>query len=211
MSNTPFLLQVARYYADVPSLEDYCFVFPNRRSGQFFAHYLQRQLLSNVARRPHLLPCVTAINDFIAEFTGTASATDIEMMFALYDAYSQAMGNDAQEFDKFIYWAQLIISDYNDIDKSLTDADGVYRNLSDLHDLSSNYLSPEVQDKVKKIFGDSLFTAFLTHGPMPTCGAVSPATIQRRRAMMTMPQESSRSLRACGEPCQPSITTTTRR
>ncbi len=160
MSNTPFLLQVARHYAAAASLEDYCFVFPNRRSGQFFAHYLQRQLVADDASRPHLMPCVTAINDFIAELTGTTSATDIEMMFALYDAYCQAMGDEAQEFDKFIYWAQLIISDYNDIDKSLADADGVYRNLSELHDLSSNYLSPEVQEKVKRIFGESLFTAF---------------------------------------------------
>lgn len=160
MGNTPFLLQVARHYANESSLEDFCYVFPNRRSGQFFAHYLQRQLVAVDAQRPHLMPCVTAINDFVAQFTGTATATDIEMMFALYDAYCQTMGDEAQEFDKFIYWAQLIIGDFNDIDKSLADADGVYRNLSDLHDLSSNYLSPEVQEKVKKIFGESLFTAF---------------------------------------------------
>lgn len=160
MSTTPFLQQVARHYASAPALEDYCFVFPNRRSGQFFAHYLQQQLVAADAHRPHLMPSVTAVNDFVAELTGTVSATDIEITFALYDAYCQTMGEAAQEFDRFIYWAQLIISDYNDIDKSLADADSVYSNLSDLHDLSSNYLSPEVQDKVRKIFGETLFTAF---------------------------------------------------
>lgn len=160
----PFLQQVARYYVGDKGLEDYCFVFPNRRSGQFFTHYLQQCLIGADQKagiiQPHLMPCVTSINDLVAKLTGSAAATDVEMMFALYDAYCQVMGDRAQEFDRFIYWAQLIISDFNDIDRSLADAHDIYQNLDDLHSLSSNYLSPEVQDKVKKIFGESLFTAF---------------------------------------------------
>ena len=154
----PFLQQVARHYLEAQGLEDYCFIFPNRRSGQFFTHYLRQQLTA-ASRKPHLLPRVTSINEFVAELTGTVAAADIEMMFALYDAYCQAMGDKAQEFDKFIYWAQLIISDFNDIDRSLADANEIYQNLEDLHDLSSNYLSPQVKEKVHKIFGDDLFTA----------------------------------------------------
>ena len=159
-----FLQQVANHYLNAQGLEDYCFVFPNRRSGQFFSHYLQQDLVEadrqNGMLKPHLMPRVTSINDLVAELTGTVAATDIEMMFALYDAYCQVMGDKAQEFDKFIYWAQLIISDFNDIDRSLADVHEIYQNLEDLHDLSSNYLSPEVEEKVRKIFGDSLFTAF---------------------------------------------------
>ena len=159
-----FLQQVASHYLMAQGLEDYCFVFPNRRSGQFFTHYLQQDLVEadrqSGVSKPHLMPRVTSINDLVAQLTGTVAATDIEMMFALYDAYCQAMGEKAQEFDKFIYWAQLIISDFNDIDRSLADVHEIYQNLGDLHDLSSNYLSPEVEEKVRKIFGDSLFTAF---------------------------------------------------
>ena len=164
MKNTPFLQQVARYYHGVKGLEDYCFVFPNRRGGQFFSHYLQRELVAADMRagsmRPHLMPNVTSINELVTQLTGTVAASDIEMMFALYDAYCRAMGDSAQEFDKFIYWAQLIISDFNDIDRSMADAAAIYQNLEDLHDLNSNYLSPEVKEKVKMIFGDDLFTAF---------------------------------------------------
>ena len=161
---SPFLQQVAARYLDAQGLEDYCFVFPNRRSGQFFTHYLQQGLIEadrrNRVSRPHLLPRVTSINELVADMTGTVAATDVELMFALYDAYCQAMGDKAQEFDKFIYWAQLIISDFNDIDRSLADVHEIYQNLGDLHELSSNYLSAEVEEKVHKIFGDSLFTAF---------------------------------------------------
>ena len=161
---TPFLLQVARHYLEANRLEDYCFVFPNRRSGQFFTHHLQQELVAADRQKgvikPHLLLCVTSISELVADLTGTVVASDIEMTFALYDAYCQAMGDKAQELDKFIYWAQLIISDFNDIDRSLADAHDIYRNLEDLHDLSSNYLSPEVKEKLRKIFGESLCTAF---------------------------------------------------
>ena len=38
----PFLRQVAGAYAanELGNLQDYCFVFPNKRSGVFFTHYL---------------------------------------------------------------------------------------------------------------------------------------------------------------------------
>ena len=35
-----FLQQVADYYQHMSDLEDYCFIFPNRRSGQFFEQKL---------------------------------------------------------------------------------------------------------------------------------------------------------------------------
>ena len=164
MNNTPFLQQVACHYLGAQDIEDYCFVFPNRRGGQFFAHYLRQMLVAEDLKRrqvrPHLMPCVTSVNDLLAELTGTSVATDIEMIFALYEAYCKAMGDKAQEFDQFVYWAQLIISDFNDIDKSLSDAAEIYRILDDLHSLGSNYLSPEVQEQVKRIFGDGLFLSF---------------------------------------------------
>lgn len=155
----PFLHQVAAHYLSVEGLEDYCFVFPNRRSGQFFTHYLKQQLVK-ASPGPHLLPCVTSINDLVNEFTGTVTATDIEMTFALYDAYCQVMGDRAQPLDKFIYWAQLIVGDFNDIDKSLADAHEVYRNLSDLHGINANYITDEIKKKVESVFGEGLFTAF---------------------------------------------------
>jgi len=161
---TPFLCQVARHYLNAEGLEDYCFVFPNRRSGQFFSHNLQQEFvaadLSAGTVMPRLMPCVTTINELVSRMTATEAATDIEMMFALYEAYCQSMGDHAQEFDRFIYWAQLIVNDFNDIDRSLADAHEIYRNLDDLHRLSSNYLTSEVQEKVRRIFGDDLFTSF---------------------------------------------------
>ena len=179
----PFLQQVVQYYIETQCLEDYCFIFPNRRSGQFFTHYLQRALVDASKGRavPHLLPRVTSINELVTELTGTVAATDIEMMFALFDAYCMAMGDEAQEFDKFIYWAQLIISDFNDIDKSLADAADIYQNLSDLHGLVANFLTTDVEEKVKRIFGEGLFTAFFDTS--------AEASLWQERQAMSQPAE----------------------
>ena len=74
----PFLQQVAQHYLEVKGLEDYCFVFPNRRSGQFFAHYLQTEF-ATLDTSPHLLPLVTTINDLLTELTHVTAATDIDI------------------------------------------------------------------------------------------------------------------------------------
>ena len=64
-----FLQQVASHYLMTQGLEDYCFVFPNRRSGQFFTHYLQQDLVEadrqSGVSKPHLMPRVTSINDLV--------------------------------------------------------------------------------------------------------------------------------------------------
>jgi hypothetical protein len=176
----PFLHQVARYYLNASSLEDYCFVFPNRRSGQFFSHYMQRELVT-AQPGPHLLPRVMSINDLVDELTGTVAATDIEMTFALYDAYCKAMGDRAQTFDKFIYWSQLIIGDFNDIDKSLANARDVYQNLSDLHGINANYLTEEVRKRSRASSAKGCSPLSLTPAPMPTCGSPNARAPRHKR------------------------------
>ena len=41
---TPFLKQIAEIYASLPASEnrDVCFIFPNKRSATFFAHFLKQ-------------------------------------------------------------------------------------------------------------------------------------------------------------------------
>jgi|GEM_PF-568601 len=170
-ARTPFLLQVARYLLDNNSgtpLHDLCVVFPNRRSCQFFNRAMQHELMlrdavkrnRGEATTPHLLPLVIDFNTFISRVTHTVTATDIEMVFALYDAYCSQMGEQAATFDQFVYWSQLIIADFNEIDKSLADAHAIYANINDLRSISSNYISKEVLEKTRSLFGDSLFTPF---------------------------------------------------
>ena len=62
----PFLRQVAGAYAanELGNLQDYCFVFPNKRSGVFFTHYLALE----AAGKPFLMPEIATIAEVTRSF-----------------------------------------------------------------------------------------------------------------------------------------------
>lgn len=150
MQHTSFLAQVAQYYASSSQLGSMAFVLPNRRSSQQFEHQLM-QLLDHAT----IMPRVMSMNDFIDHVTsdsGLVSATPIESLFVLYQAYCHVMGDAAGEFDKFAYWAQLIVTDFNDIDQNLVDAHELYRNLSELRDIAADYIDDDLKVAIRRIF-----------------------------------------------------------
>ena len=82
--HTPFLEQVATHYLNKDiDLSNYCFVFPNRRSGQFFKDYFTR----STSAATTMLPEVETITELVAEITGDTLATPIEAISILYNAY----------------------------------------------------------------------------------------------------------------------------
>ena len=154
MNCTPFLQQVANYYAGSNELDTTAFVFPNRRSSQQFEHYLVAAL-----NRPVILPRLMSMNDFIDRYTsnaGLVSASPIEALFILYQATCKVMGDNAGEFDKFAFWAQLIVNDFNDIDMNLVDASDLYRNIDQLRALATDYLNDNIKDAIRHIFDINL-------------------------------------------------------
>ncbi len=151
-----FLQQIARAYVahESGAMMDYCFVFPNKRSGLFFANYMRK--LSDAAS---LQPKLTTINEFVMDLTQEVEATRLELLFMLYNVYCEVMaerghGKDIMEFDRFVYWGDVILNDFNDVDRYLVDASQLFRNISDLKDLQSNYLSEEQIAVIRKYWGD---------------------------------------------------------
>ena len=137
----PFLYQVAalfyaRYGVDVSRL---AFVFPNRRTGLFFQKYL-----SEVAKRPLFSPAILTINDLFARLAKRQTADRISQLFLLYSHYIRLSGTD-ESFDDFLYWGELLLNDFDDIDKYMVDARQLFRNLSDLKEIERefDYLSEE--------------------------------------------------------------------
>lgn len=137
----PFLYQVAalcyaRYGMEVSRL---AFVFPNRRTGLFFQKYL-----AEVAGRPLFSPAILTINDLFARLAKRQTADRISLLFLLYAHYVRLSGTD-ESFDDFLYWGELLLNDFDDIDKYMVDARQLFRNLSDLKEIEQglDYLSEE--------------------------------------------------------------------
>ena len=129
------------------SLHKICFVFPNRRSGTFFM-----KELSSIASQPILSPKITTITDFLADITGCVEISKIESLFVLYSIYKD-LKSSPDDFDKFSYWGDIILNDFNDVDKYLTDPKRIFKNIKDFKEISSNFLTQEQIDVISEFFG----------------------------------------------------------
>lgn len=132
---TPFLQQIAslfyqQYGAEVSGL---AFVFPNRRTGLFFQKYL-----SEVADKPLFSPTILTINDLFVQLSGKQTADRINMLFMLYDIYVRHSGS-TETFDEFLYWGEMLLNDFDDVDKYMADARMLFTNVTDLREIENDF------------------------------------------------------------------------
>lgn len=131
----PFLYQVASlfYKQHGRNINRLAFVFPNRRAGLFFQKYL-----AEISPEPIFSPTILTINDLFLQLSGKQSADRISMLFALYEIYlkhSQSM----ETFDEFLYWGEMLLNDFDDIDKYMADARMLFSNVTDLHEIEQDF------------------------------------------------------------------------
>lgn len=137
----PFLYQVASlFYSNYgEEVSRLAFVFPNRRTGLFFQKYL-----SEIAEKPLFSPTILTINDLFVQLSGRQTADRISMLFMLYTIYQRHSGS-SETFDEFLYWGEMLLNDFDDIDKYMADARMLFTNVTDLREIENDFsfLSPE--------------------------------------------------------------------
>ena len=177
-----FLRSVAQYYSSEapgrPAQENIIYVLPNKRSAMFLKKYVREQV-SGVA----LMPRFMTMRTFISIFAARPEAQPRELLFILYEAYRRAMkargrAEGVREFDSFIFWGDMILSDFDDIDRSLVNADELFKNLRDIKEIQANYLDDEQKEVIRRVWGESRLTAdideFWLHiGENPEDGAMA--------------------------------------
>ncbi len=129
-------------------LADLTVVFPNRRAGLFF-----REILSREVQEPGWLPRLLTFQDFIAELSSLRSPDRLTLIFMLYRIFVEKSGSK-ETFNQFYFWGDLLIEDFNEIDKSLVRADDLFANLRDLKELDAryDYLTPEQRDLIARFW-----------------------------------------------------------
>ncbi|MDE7347908.1 MAG: PD-(D/E)XK nuclease family protein [Muribaculaceae bacterium] len=152
----PFLQSIARAYASLgKDLSDYTFVFPSRRACTFFLKNLTNEMKGRTA----LLPKVTTMSDFVEKASGRVVAGRIELLFIMYQAYSALQKSEGaesiQEFDRFRRWGETALSDFNEVDMQDADPDEIFKNVKDLREISSNFLTEEQLKVMEEFFGQA--------------------------------------------------------
>lgn len=121
-------------------------VFPNKRASLFM-----NEQLACLSDRPIWSPSYITISDLFRRHSHLIVGDSIKLICDLHKSFNACTGSD-ETLDKFYGWGQLLLSDFDDIDKNMVDADKVFANLRDIHEFDDvSYLSEE-QKKILQAF-----------------------------------------------------------
>ncbi len=100
-------------------------ILPNHRSEIFLKEELKK-LTSNNIWLPEFYP----VNEFIQKASGLKKADNISMYFELFKIHQKIGGAETKTLDEFLTWAPVMLSDFNDIDNSMANAEDVFKQLT---------------------------------------------------------------------------------
>lgn len=152
---TPFLKELAEIFFDKygASLKDFCFVTPNKRSGTFLENYFSKAFESSASASDEvfILPKIITITDFVTELSDKVVNTRIDSLFTLFNLYSKRENADI-DFDRFRIWGEIALNDFNDVEMFCVDADQLFKNLENLNEINTYYLTEEQKEVVETYF-----------------------------------------------------------
>ena len=124
-------------------------VFPNKRASLFLNEHLAR-----AARQPIWSPATITISELFRQQSDLQVADPIKLVCDLHKSFCRC--TQLQEsLDKFYGWGQLLLADFDDIDKNMADADRVFANLRDIHELDDiSYLTDEQRQMIHRFFSN---------------------------------------------------------
>ena len=124
-------------------------VFPNKRASLFL-----NDALARLAGRPIWSPAYITISQLFRRHSQLQVADNIKLICDLHRVYTRVTGYD-ETLDHFYGWGQLLLTDFDDIDKNMAPAKQVFTNLRDIHELDdTSYLTDEQRAIIRKFFAN---------------------------------------------------------
>lgn len=124
-------------------------VFPNKRAALFMNEYLARY-----AQEPVWSPKYITISELFRKHTNLKAGDPIKLICELHKSFTKCTGIN-ESLDHFYGWGQLLLADFDDIDKNMADADKIFCNLKDIHELDDiSYLNEEQKEMLKRFFAN---------------------------------------------------------
>ena len=152
MTNKPFLKAVAEdiYQRIGDDMSRTAVVFPGKRAGLFFNQYL-----ADCASHPLWAPTYITISELFDKLSPLEIEAPIRQVCLLHEIFNR-LTHRAESLDDFYYWGELLLSDFDDIDKNMVDTDRLFVNLSDIKALSSqfDFLTEEQKQVLQRFFGN---------------------------------------------------------
>ena len=145
-----FLQRIANafYTAYEADIRKFTFVFPNRRAGLFFQKYL-----TELIDKPVFSPEIITINDCFFNASTRRVADRTAELFRLYRIYRQVSKSE-ETFDAFVFWGEMLLTDFNDVDKYRADPRQIFTNVKELKEIDqlSEYISDDQKAAIEQFW-----------------------------------------------------------
>lgn len=139
------------------SLEDVVIVFPNRRAVLY-----AKQNISKHIDRPQFAPSFFTIEEFMNLFTTRKEADKLTLVYTLYEVYKEKVwlanpeeNFSAQSFIEFFFWGDMLLRDFDEMDKYLVQHQQLFTDLSNQKELETlfEYLSEDQIFYIQEFLG----------------------------------------------------------
>lgn len=123
-------------------------VFPNKRASLFL-----NQELVKLAGKPVWSPSYTTISQLFDQHSSLQLADPIRLICILHKVFCQCTGK-RETLDQFFGWGQVLLADFDDIDKKMADAHQIFRHLENIHELDDiSYLTEPQKESIRRFYG----------------------------------------------------------
>ncbi|MEL6916437.1 MAG: PD-(D/E)XK nuclease family protein [Bacteroidota bacterium] len=144
------------------ALENIVFILPSKRAGTFL-----RNIIAKTAKKNLFSPRIYSIEAFVEKISGLTYASNIQLLFELYDTYLRETRGEKDTFHSFSKWGQTLLQDFNEIDRYLVDPTKIFSHLSAVQDVNHWYVQKERTQVIENYITfwenlENLYVAFTT-------------------------------------------------
>lgn len=134
-SHDCFLKEIANslYQIYGQQIAELTIVFPNRRAGLFFKEYLNRIIVG-----PTFSPEIITIQELFSNISMLRLEEQLPMIFRLFKVYRNLSGSK-ESFDEFYLWGEMLLHDFDQVDKYQVDAELLFTNITDLKEIDEHF------------------------------------------------------------------------
>jgi ATP-dependent helicase/nuclease subunit B len=121
------------------------FILPSKRAGVFLTYHLSKALHKTI-----FAPAIISIEEFVETISDLKYISNTELLFEFYEVYLKITPKEQVEsFDSFSKWAQLLLQDFNEIDRYLIPTDNIFDYLKAIKELNHWSLAENQTSSVK--------------------------------------------------------------
>ena len=130
---TTFILDVLNNLQNSKAnLSELSFILPSKRAGVFLKHQLPKAIDKTI-----FSPEIISIEEFVETLSQLKPISNTELLFEFYNTYiALTKQEDPDTFESFSKWAQVLLQDFNEIDRYLIEQEKIFNYLSAIQDLN---------------------------------------------------------------------------